>query len=626
MGLLSAVRGIYSLDTLDTRFTTPSTLSYSTALEQRTERSGKRDDVYNKPDKRAQPPKWKTPEFLLYYLVVGTAIPYMFWIAYDVSRAEDPRYSKYAHYLSPGWIPGRQIDISDDQYRTFRRNIPFMIGLLVFHPLLRRLWNVIFPLPSSNGSSPRTTGPEIADARLNQRISFDYIFALLFLVILHGFSAIKVLTILYINYTIATSLPKRHVPMATWVFNIGTLFANELFTGYKFHDIATLFSATPKIDLVSDQATLIRLGNWLDSHGGLMRRWEILFNITILRLISFNLDYYWSLDRRSGSPIEKKQLDPSNLSERDRVTIPALPQDYSFRNYLAYAVYAPLYLTGPILTFNDYITQARYRSSSIETGRTIRYAIRFALVLLAMEVILHYDYVGAISKANPDWSSYTPAQLSMLSYFNLHLIWLKLLIPWRLFRLWALVDGVDPPENMVRCVSDNYSCLQFWRAWHRSYNKWLIRYIYIPLGGVDFRTWRKGLRSVVTYLLIFTFVALWHDIKLRLLIWGWLVVFFMLPEVAGRMAFPAKKWEARPTAYRMISCAGAVGNVLMMMAANLVGFAVGLDGLESILRGIFADFSGILFLVTACTALFVGIQIMFEIRESELRKGINLKC
>jgi hypothetical protein len=36
--------------------------------------------------------------------------------------------------------------------------------------------------------------------------------------------------------------------------------------------------------------------------------------------------------------------------------------------------------------------------------------------------------------------------------------------------------------------------------------------------------------------------------------------------------------------------------------------------------------TGVLFLVTACSALFVGIQIMFEIRESELRKGINLKC
>lgn len=47
--------------------------------------------------------------------------------------------------------------------------------------------------------------------------------------------------------------------------------------------------------------------------------------------------------------------------------------------------------------------------------------------------------------------------------FNLHTVWLKLLIPWRFFRLWALVNELDAPENMVRCMSDNYSTLAYWR-------------------------------------------------------------------------------------------------------------------------------------------------------------------
>lgn len=52
---------------------------------------------------------------------------------------------------------------------------------------------------------------------------------------------------------------------------------------------------------------------------------------------------------------------------------------------------------------------------------------------------------------------------------------LQLLIPWRFFRLWALLDGMDPPENMVRCMANNYSCSGFWRSWHRSYNLWIVR-------------------------------------------------------------------------------------------------------------------------------------------------------
>lgn len=64
----------------------------------------------------------------------------------------------------------------------------------------------------------------------------------------------------------------------------------------------------------------------------------------------------------------------------------------------------------------------------------------------------------------------------------------------------------------------------------------------------------------------------------------------------------------------------------MMMMANLVGFAVGLDGLKGLLAGIMGSYSGIGFLVAACAALFVGVQVMFEVREGELRAGIRLKC
>jgi D-alanyl-lipoteichoic acid acyltransferase DltB (MBOAT superfamily) len=459
--------------------------------------------------------------------------------------------------------------------------------------------------PKLNGSSYISAAD--GDAHMEQRVSFDFGFAFIFLAALHGFSTIKIVIILYINHCIATQIPRKYIPAATWIFNICTLFANELSEGYKFEKMARFISPLDGVGLDSTN-TLHNWGAWLDSYGGIISRWEIQFNLTVLRLISFNLDYYWSLDKRSGSPIEvsyhgratfitanghkKKQLDPSNLSERDRISTPAHPKDYSFRNYFAYATYAPLYLAGPILTFNDYISQIKYPPASIESARTIKYGIRFLLCLLAMEILLHFDYCVAISKGNPNWSDYTPVQLSLLSYFNLHVLWLKLLLPWRFFRLWSLVDGIDPPENMIRCLSDNPSTVAFWRGWHRSYNKFLVRYIYIPLGGAKSGTWVSTVRTMFNYAVIFTFVALWHDIKLNLLIWGWLIVLFMLPEVIAGFIFPRKKWENNLTAYRVLCGFGAVGNLMMMMIANLVGFAVGVDGLKSIIHGIFKDYSG----------------------------------
>jgi len=97
---------------------------------------------------------------------------------------------------------------------------------------------------------------------------------------------------------------------------------------------------------------------------------------------------------------------------------------------------------------------------------------------------------------------------------------------------------------------------------------------------------------VVNFLAVFTFVALWHDINLKLLIWGWLVTLFILPEVLAGFLFPKRKWQNNKEAYRVVCGIGAVGNILMMMAANLVGFAVGLDGLKGLVDGIVGSYSG----------------------------------
>lgn len=185
-----------------------------------------------------------------------------------------------------------------------------MALLVIFHPLLRRFYQTLRPVSETspkaeskvNGSSAYTSVAD-GDARMNQRASFDYGFALAFLAALHGFSALKVILILYLNFSIATRLPRQYVPIVTWIFNIGTLFANELCDGYKFAKIARLISSAGQESL--DKGTeLQNWGTWLDSYGGIMSRWEILFNITVLRLISYNMDYYWSLNRRAGSPLE----------------------------------------------------------------------------------------------------------------------------------------------------------------------------------------------------------------------------------------------------------------------------------------------------------------------------------
>ncbi|KAF2707377.1 MBOAT-domain-containing protein [Pleomassaria siparia CBS 279.74] len=636
---LQYFRQLYSLDTLDTRFIVPATAPPKEALEEARVNSVETLPGQNnhrqsqKPLANVQPSRWRTPEFTFYLLFIAGCVPLMMKTVYDVSKESHPNYPKFSHELSDGWIPGRKVDDSDAQYSGFRKNIPYLFIVVLLHPMLRKAYDTFWgahmytQVRPSMGPGQLTMGltaTAAADARLNQRISFDVPFAVVFLAALHGFSTFKIVAILYLNYWIAKKLPRQYIPAATWIFNVGILFTNELWRGYSYASFLSGILPVPPGSEKGQSAP--NWGSTLDGYGGLIPRWEVLFNFTVLRLVSFNLDYYWSIQSRSGSPIEKKQLDPSNLSERDRVTIPAKAEDFCFRNYFAYAMYSPLYLAGPIVTFNDYMSQLRYRPHSITTKRTTLYAIRFVVVLLTMEIMIHYMYMVAIFKVRPDWTEYTPAQLSMLGFFNLKHIWLKLLIPWRFFRLWALLDGIDPPENMVRCMSNNYSVMQFWRGWHRSFNKWSLRYLYIPLGGSTLPgVWGKA-RQVFNSLAVFTFIAIWHDIQLRLLIWGWLGTLFILPEVIAGIVFPARKWKDSPNAYRLLCGVGAVGEVLMLMLANLVGFALGLDGLNDLMKGIMGSYSGLVFFWTACGTLFVGVQFMFEFREEEKRHGVNLKC
>ncbi|MCJ1450083.1 glycerol transporter [Mycoblastus sanguinarius] len=644
MSLLQYAERLYSLDTLDTRFinsskTLPPQIDPARSSRDRADYStGRKErDGAEEQSRGASPPRWRTPEFAYHGLIFLVIVPFMFKTAYDVSKPSHPEYTKFAPLLSPGWIPGRMVDNSDTQYASFRDNVPYLFIVMILHPLLRRLFNTVYEpsgIPTNStpnsSSSPLASENARADSRLKQRVSFDVGFGILFLLALHGLSAPKVLLILYINYSIATRFKREYVPAATWIFNIGILFANELGKGYPYTNMAdTILHWLAGPEAFAEQTSKENWGAVLDNYGGLIPRWEILFKVTILRLISFNLDYYWSLSRRGGSTVEKKQLDPANLSERDRVDLPAKSQDFSFPNYLAYALYSPLYLAGPILTFNDYTSQQRHTPQSITPDRNLLYGVRFLLAFLAMEVIIHFIYAIAIFKAQPAWEVYTPFQLSMLGYFNLHHIWLKLLLLWRFFRLWALLDGIDPPENVVRCMSDNYSAFAFWRGWHRSFNRWITRYIYIPLGGSGGPGTRGKwgqVRGIVNLMIVFTFVAMWHDIQLRLLVWGWLISLFVLPELVAGYLFPKQKWQNHREVYRIICGIGGVGNILMMMLANLVGFAVGLDGLKGLVQGIVGSYSGLVFLAFACATLFTGVQVMFELRQQELRQGIIMRC
>ena len=91
---LQFFRQLYSLETLDTRFVIPATAPPKEALEQFHAEGGKVPQQLNGRAERrsrpetAQPAHWKTPEFFFYYLVIGSAVPFMTWSVWSVSQGQ----------------------------------------------------------------------------------------------------------------------------------------------------------------------------------------------------------------------------------------------------------------------------------------------------------------------------------------------------------------------------------------------------------------------------------------------------------------------------------------------------------------------------------------------------------
>ncbi|KAI3648536.1 hypothetical protein MP228_006390 [Amoeboaphelidium protococcarum] len=408
-----------------------------------------------------QPSLLLSGEFKLYYMLFAVIHIISIPVMWNLSSMNNDSWFQFQHLLSDSWIFGswRQIDNSDLQYSGFRTKIPILAVCLTLHVLLSR-WTKFLDL-------------RFQSTAVNYQHLFQIVFSLVFLYVLHGNGLLKILIILSINYMICRSLASVQtswlMPLVVWMYCISVLYLNDQHSGYKFSHLHQSFAP-------------------LDDNNGLMSRWYVTFNITVLRMISYAMDYQWQLEAAADGSDQK--LDSKHQTcvqcrqtgdkcDKYRAQRSRLPEEYSYVNYLQYCLYIPLYLAGPIITFNTYRSQLSQRSKKLEFKSTVVYGLRLAGVILLMETLMHMMYVVAIQKANA-WQNLSGLQVAILSVYNLMFVWLKLLIIWRFFRFWALCDGIYPVENMVRCMYDSFSGIDFWRYWHQSYNKWIIRYLYIP--------------------------------------------------------------------------------------------------------------------------------------------------
>lgn len=91
---LSYIRQLYSLDTLDTRFVIPATAPPKEALEEaKVDPAHPLSTTYRKDKSKnglegVTRPRWKTPEFYFYYVVISASVFFMFKLVIDCSKGQ----------------------------------------------------------------------------------------------------------------------------------------------------------------------------------------------------------------------------------------------------------------------------------------------------------------------------------------------------------------------------------------------------------------------------------------------------------------------------------------------------------------------------------------------------------
>lgn len=518
---------------------------------------------------------WKRSE--LVFIVIYALAFYAYLIHRSLQISHD--HSWRLRGLQRGWIADWSNDVSDAQWRNFRGNLPVLTLVFGIFTFIANTVRARYCLKGRGMSIVWLL------------ISLSY------LSYLHGACVLFVGLIASINFLlIKTFHQSKYFLFVLWIINIFWLICNRIYEGYSF-------------------STIWQHWAFLDNYRGTFR-WHICFNFVILRMISFGCDYYWA--HRSSRFDHKKHIQHCKICSSGKMCYHLLQErgvqlnDYSFIMYLSYLVYAPLYIAGPIISFNAFASQLDTPQKNYSLLSVTWYGVRWVLSLFLMELMTHLFNYNAFANSDT-WKHLSPFEVFIIGYGVLIFMWLKFFLIWRYFRLWSLIGGIETPENMPKCINNCYSLESFWKSWHASFNKWLVRYMYIPLGG--------SRRKLLNVWVVFTFVAIWHDLEWKLLSWAWLTCLFFIPELLVKSAvssFKAKNVFGEFILREFSAVSGAI-TITCLMVANLVGYVIGPSGANWLISR-FIQKDGLPVLGGMMTTFYIGTKLMFHIREAEERR------
>ncbi len=189
--------------------------------------------------------------------------------------------------------------------------------------------------------------------------------------------------------------------------------------------------------------------------------------------------------------------------------------EYDFLNYALFVTFFPQLIAGPIVHHKEMMPQFASAYQRVARYRHIALGLFVFSIGLFKKVVIADTFA---QWATPGFESSVPlplleAWITSLSYtFQLYFDfsgYTDMAIG------AALLFNIQLPINF----NSPYKALSiqdFWRRWHITLSRFLRDYLYIPLGGNRFGTWRTYSNLFITFLL----GGLWHGASWMFVIWG----------------------------------------------------------------------------------------------------------
>nr|KAF6316075.1 hedgehog acyltransferase [Pipistrellus kuhlii] len=181
---------------------------------------------------------------------------------------------------------------------------------------------------------------------------------------------------------------------------------------------------------------------------------------------------------------------------------------YSLPWMMAYVFYYPVFHNGPILSFPEFVGQMRQpekRPLRLSLPVLARGLGRLFVCWCLAELMVHLMYMHAIYGSAPLLKAVSCWTLGGLALAQVLFFYVKYLVLFGIPALLMRLDGLTPPP-LPRCVSTMFSFTGMWRYFDVGLHDFLIRYVYIPVGGSQ----HGLLGTLFSTAMTFAFVSYWH--------------------------------------------------------------------------------------------------------------------